>query len=306
MKTPIIIDTDPGIDDAVALAIALFSSKLDVKLITTVAGNVSLDKVTYNALRLLKYFNKHIPVAAGAATPLIEPFEDASHVHGKTGLEGFEFDEPDETLLLKETAVEAIKNTLIKSTQKVTIIPIGPLTNIALVLQIYPQLKEKIEKIVFMGGALERGNKGVYSEFNIGTDPEAAEIVFTSDIPLVMAPMELGEKAIILPEDTHKFKTLNKTGHMLYTLFETHRKAGIANGLNMYDSCTIAYLLNPTLFTQKNVFVAVELQGYYTRGATVVDLEGFLGDKKPNITVLTDVDKSAFQDWFFESLSNCI
>lgn len=305
-KRPVIIDTDPGIDDAVALAIALFSDELDVKLITTVAGNVSLENVTYNTLRLLGYFEKSVPVASGAAKPLLEPFVDASNVHGKTGLEGFDFDDPDEHLLLKENAVEAMYRVLFESDIKITLVPIGPLTNIALLFEAHPDSKEKVEKIVLMGGAIGRGNRGVYSEFNIATDPEAAKIVLSSGLPIVMAPMDLGPKAIILPEDSSKLENLNKTGQMLFSLFKTHRKRGMKSGLKMYDSCAIAYLLKPDLFDSVDTFVEVELTGLYTRGATLVDLNGYLGEHAPNVTVLTDTSSEAFKDWLFNSLSKCI
>lgn len=305
-KRPVIIDTDPGIDDAVALAIALFSDELDVKLITTVAGNVSLENVTYNTLRLLGYFGKSVPVASGAVKPLLEPFLDASNVHGKTGLEGFDFDEPDEHLLLKENAVEAMYRVLSESDKKITLVPIGPLTNIALLFEAHPDSREKVEKIVLMGGAIGRGNRGVYSEFNIATDPEAAKIVLSSGLPIVMAPMDLGPKAIILPEDSAKFENLNKTGQMLFSLFKTHRKRGMKSGLKMYDSCAIAYLLKPDLFDSVDTFVEVELTGLYTRGATLVDLNGYLGEHAPNVTVLTDTSSEAFKDWLFNSLSKCI
>lgn len=305
-KRPVIIDTDPGIDDAVALAIALFSDELDVKLITTVAGNVSLENVTYNTLRLLGYFKKSVPVASGAAKPLLEPFVDASNVHGKTGLEGFDFDDPDEHLLLKENAVEAMYRVLFESDIKITLVPIGPLTNIALLFEAHPDSKEKVEKIVLMGGAIGRGNRGVYSEFNIATDPEAAKIVLSSGLPIVMAPMDLGPKAIILPEDSSKLENLNKTGQMLFSLFKTHRKRGMKFGLKMYDSCAIAYLLKPDLFDSVDTFVEVELTGLYTRGATLVDLNGYLGEHAPNVTVLTDTSSEAFKDWLFNSLSKCI
>lgn len=305
-KRPVIIDTDPGIDDAVALAIALFSDELDVKLITTVAGNVSLNNVTYNTLRLLSYFKKSVPVASGASKPLLEPFVDASNVHGKTGLEGFDFDEPNRNLLLKENAVEAMYRVLSDNKEKITLVPIGPLTNIALLFEIHPDSKEKVEQIVLMGGAMGRGNRGVYSEFNIATDPEAAKIVLESRLPIAMAPMDLGPKAILLPEDSKKFENLNKTGQMLFSLFKTHRKRGMKEGLRMYDSCAIAYLLKPDLFNSVDTFVDIELNGTYTRGATLVDLNGYLGEHDPNVTVLTDTNREDFKNWFFDSLSKCI
>ena len=150
-KRPIIIDTDPGIDDALALAIALFSDELDVRLITTVAGNVSLENVTLNTLRLLTFFGKDVPVAKGAAKPLIVDFVDASNVHGKTGMEGYEFPEPKTELLLKENAVNAMYRAIMESPEPVTLVPIAALTNIALLFAVYPEVKEHIREIVMMG-----------------------------------------------------------------------------------------------------------------------------------------------------------
>ena len=207
-KRPIIIDTDPGIDDALALAIALFSDELDVRLITTVAGNVSLENVTLNTLRLLTFFGKDVPVAKGAAKPLIVDFVDASNVHGKTGMEGYEFPEPKTELLLKENAVNAMYRAIMESPEPVTLVPIAALTNIALLFAVYPEVKEHIREIVMMGGSATRGNKGVMSEFNIATDPEAAQMVFQSGVPIVMAGLDVGLKALVLPEDSEEIKTM--------------------------------------------------------------------------------------------------
>lgn len=195
-KQPIIIDTDPGIDDALAIAIALFSGELDVKLITTVAGNVSLEHVTNNTLKLLSFWEKDIPVAAGADRPLIEPLVDASNVHGVTGMEGFDFPEPKKELLLEEHAVNAMRRVIMESPEPITLVPIAPLTNIALLFTMYPEVKKNIKEIVMMGGSAGRGNKGVMSEFNIATDPEAAKIVFDSGLPIVMAGLDVGWKAL--------------------------------------------------------------------------------------------------------------
>lgn len=164
-KRPIIIDTDPGIDDALAIAIALFSEELDVKLITTVAGNVSLDQVTENALKLLKFYEKDVPVAKGCAQPLLAEFVDASDIHGKSGMEGYDFPEPKTELLLQEHAVNAMRRVIMESDEPITIVPIAAMTNIALLFALYPEVKSNIREIVMMGGSVTRGNKGVMSEF---------------------------------------------------------------------------------------------------------------------------------------------
>lgn len=303
-RRPIIIDTDPGIDDAVAITIALFSEELDVKLITTVAGNVDVTKTTNNALKLLKFFNKRIPVAKGAAAPLIREATDASNVHGESGMDGYDFEKGDVSNLLEENAVNAMYNTIMSSDEPITLVPIGPLTNIALLLKVYPEVKSKIQEIVLMGGSTGRGNKGVLSEFNIHFDPEAAKIVFSSGLPIVMVTLDVGLKALVYPEDSARIKAFNRTGEMIYSLFKHYRSFGLKNGLKMYDSCAIAYLLKPQMFTVVDVYVDVELSGSLTAGATIVDLKGYL-KKPPNAKVCVDIDQDMFRDWFLNALKRC-
>lgn len=304
-KRPIIIDTDPGIDDAVAIAIALFSEELDVKLITTVAGNVSLDKVTYNTLRLLKFFQKEVPVAKGAAEPLIRPLMDASNVHGKSGMEGFDFEEPDDHLLLEENAVNAMRRVIMESDEPITLVPIAPLTNIALLLKVYPEVKANIREIVMMGGSASRGNKGVMSEFNVATDPEAAKIVFNSGLPLVMAGLDVGWNALVLPEDSAKFPQLGEVGRMAYCLFQKYRGGSMKTGLKMYDSCAMAYLLEPEMYEIAETYVDVELAGTMTAGCTLVDLKGYLGQPN-NAKVCMSINQELFRTWFLDCIARCI
>ncbi len=305
MRRPIIIDTDPGIDDALAIAIALFSEELDVRLITTVAGNVSLEHVTNNALKLLNFWGKDVPVAKGAAHPLIEPFIDASNVHGVSGMEGYDFPEPKEELLLQEHAVNAMRRVILESREPVTLVPIAPMTNIAQLLIMYPEVKENIREIVIMGGSAGRGNKGVMSEFNVATDPEAAKIVFASGLPIVMAGLDVGWKALVYPEDSEKIKMMGKTGEMAYCLFKRYRGGSFQTGLKMYDSCAIAYLLQPDLFQVEETYVDVETQGQMTRGCTVVDLKGYL-KKEANVKVCMDIDGTRFREWFMDRIGKCI
>lgn len=304
-KRPIIIDTDPGIDDAVAIAIALFSEELDVKLITTVAGNVSLDKVTYNTLRLLKFFQKEVPVAKGAAEPLIRPLMDASNVHGKSGMEGFDFEEPDDHLLLEENAVNAMRRVIMESDEPITLVPIAPLTNIALLLKVYPEVKANIREIVMMGGSASRGNKGVMSEFNVATDPEAAKIVFNSGLPLVMAGLDVGWNALVLPEGSAKLPQLGEVGRMAYCLFQKYRGGSMKTGLKMYDSCAMAYLLKPEMYEIAETYVDVELAGTMTAGCTLVDLKGYLG-KPNNAKVCMSINQELFRTWFLDCIARCI
>ena len=303
-KEKIIIDTDPGIDDAVALAIALFNESVDVKLITTVAGNVSLEKVTANALRLLTFWGKKISVAKGAEKPLIEKFIDAAHIHGQSGMDGFDFPEPDMSLLVKEHAVNKMRE-VIMAEKTITLVAIGPLTNVALLFALYPEVKTHISRIVLMGGSLTRGNKGVMAEFNFATDPHAAKMVFDAGVPLVMAGLDVGWQSAILPEDTAKLLTMGKTGQMVHALFKKYRSGTFATGLRMYDACAVAYLLKPEIFKTADVFVDIELSGKLTSGCSVVDLKGYL-KQTANATVCTEIDPAAFRTWFIESLAKCI
>ena len=303
-KRPVIIDTDPGIDDAVAIAIALFSEELDVKLITTVAGNVSLDLVTGNALKLLTFLDQKIPVAMGAAEPLIRPFENAASVHGASGMDGYDFGEPDRSLLLEEHAITAMRRVILESDEPVTLVPIAPMTNIALLLKVYPEVKKNIKEIVFMGGSLTRGNKSVMGEFNMALDPEAAKIVFKSGLPIVMAGLDMGLKALVYPEDSEKIRSMSKTGEMFYALFRKYRGGSFGTGLKMYDSCAVAYLLCPKMFETADTYIDIETQGELTAGCTVVDLKGYL-KKEPNAKVCVEIDADMFKEWFINALMRC-
>lgn len=303
-KRKIIIDTDPGIDDAVAIALAVFSEEIEVNLITTIAGNVSVEKVTKNLLKLLPFFGKKIPVAMGAKRPLLREPIDASGVHGKTGMDGYNFPDEDESLLLNESAVQAIHRVLLENNEKMTLVAIGPLTNIALLLREYPEVKDKIDEVILMGGSVTRGNSGVYSEFNINADPEAAKIVFESGLPIVMCGLDVGLKALVYPEDSEMIKNMNPVGNMFYHLFKTYRGGSFNSGLKMYDSCAVAYLLKPDLFETVDTFVGIETHGEYTSGATCVDLKGYIG-KPNNAKVTLDINADAFKKWFLESIRNC-
>lgn len=301
---PIIIDTDPGIDDAVAIAVALNSPELDVRLITTVGGNVSVEHTTDNALKLVDFFEKDVPVAAGAAGPLIAEFVDASDIHGASGMEGYEFPEPDGSKLLPQTAVEAMRDTLMASEDPVTLVSLAPMTNVALLLKVFPQVREKIERIVLMGGTCGRGNKGVLSEFNVASDPEAAAIVFSSGVPIAMAGLDVGWGAMLRPEDSERIRDLNETGKMFYSMFGHYRGGSLKTGLKMYDAHAMAYLLDPDMYETADVYVGIELDGSMTKGCTLVDLRGYL-HKPANATVCTGIGAERFRTWFIDSIARC-
>lgn len=304
-KKLVILDTDPGIDDAVAIGYLLNDSHVEVPLITTVSGNVGIDNVTNNVLTLLTFYGKKIPVAKGATEPLIRQSKDASDIHGASGLGNGQFDHyhPASDCLLNEHAIDAMYRVIKQANQKVTLVAIGPLTNIALLLKVYPDVKTHIAEIIFMGGALGRGNHGVYTEFNIGFDPEAAKIVFNSGLKLTMIGLEMGNKALITAQVKEKIAKINHFGEMFVSLFNDYRGNWVMQDTHMYDSTAIAYLLHPEMFTIKHVFGDVEINGQYTSGATICDLDGIL-NTEPNLFVATDIDTKAFENWFINGIKN--
>lgn len=301
MRLPIILDTDPGIDDAAAIAAALFAPQLDLQLMTTVAGNVSVEKTTRNALQLLHFWNVDIPLAQGAATPLLRPLRDAAYVHGESGMEGYDFVAHDCQPLAKPAFI-AIRDALMRAPEPVTLVAIGPLTNIALLLTHYPECAFNIRRLVIMGGSAGRGNFTPNAEFNIAVDPEAASRVFQSGIEIVMCGLDVTNQALLAPDYLAKLPELNRTGKMLHALFSHYRSGSMNTGLRMHDLCAIAWLVRPDLFTVKPCFVAVETQGEYTAGTTVVDIEGRLG-KSPNVQVALEIDVAGFQQWVADVLA---
>lgn len=299
-KHKIILDTDPGIDDAVAIAIALNSPVIDTKLITSVSGNVDIEKTTTNALKLVKFFDKDLKVAKGCDHPLIRQPIFAGEVHGESGMDGYDFDPVDKSLLSDHSAVHAMIH-LLEDEDDITIVALGPLTNIASLLIARPQIKEKIKSIVLMGGAIGRGNRGIYSEFNFTVDPEAARIIFESGIDISVLPLEVGKKAAVPGIISKEIKTYNETGNMFYSLFRNYRSGDFENGLNMYDLLTVAFLEDESLFEIKNARIDIETQGEFTSGASLVD---FMSENS-NSKIATDIDINSFIEWFKMVIKRC-
>ncbi|AOO56100.1 pyrimidine-specific ribonucleoside hydrolase RihA [Raoultella ornithinolytica] len=308
MALPIILDCDPGHDDAIAMVLALASPELDVKAITASAGNQTPDKTLRNVLRMLTLLGRQdIPVAGGARKPLMRELIIAENVHGESGLDGPALPEPDFTPQAC-TAVELMAKTLRESPQPVTIVATGPQTNVALLLNSHPELHDKIARIVLMGGAMVLGNWQPAAEFNIYVDPEAAEIVFQSGIPVVMAGLDVTHRAQIHGLDIERFRQVGNpvatiVAELLDFFMEYHKDAKWGfTGAPLHDPCTIAWLLKPELFTSVERWVGVETQGKYTQGMTVVDYY-FLTGKQPNTTVLLDIDRERFVDLLVERLA---
>ncbi|MEX0562068.1 pyrimidine-specific ribonucleoside hydrolase RihA [Raoultella terrigena] len=308
MALPIILDCDPGHDDAIAIVLALASPELDVKAITSSAGNQTPEKTLRNVLRMLTLLQRQdIPVAGGARKPLMRELIIADNVHGESGLDGPALPEPD-FAPQNCTAVELMAKTLRESPQPVTIVATGPQTNVALLLNGHPELHDKIARIVMMGGAMVLGNWQPAAEFNIYVDPEAAEIVFQSGIPVVMAGLDVTHRAQIHDMDIERFRQVGNpvatiVAELLDFFMEYHKDAKWGfTGAPLHDPCTIAWLLKPELFTCAERWVGVETQGKYTQGMTVVDYY-FLTGNQPNTTVLLDVDREGFVDLLAERLA---
>lgn len=304
-KKSVIISTDPGIDDAVAIALALFSEQLDVKLICPIFGNVSLENTKANTEKLLTLYEKAPRVVLGSHRPLLRKSINASEVHGKTGMDGYSFPEPTISTEQSLTAIAAMHEVVNQTEGKTTLIGIGPLTDIALFIHLYPQDLEKIEQVVVMGGSLGRGNYGVLSEFNFAADPEAAKMVFDSGLAIQVAPMEVGRQAKVMPEVSEKIKELGKIGDMFYQLFSKYRGGSFATGLSMYDALAIGLVLNPEMFEIVNTRVEIETTGALTAGASLIDLKGYL-ELPANAEVAISVDPEQFEKWFVESIAKTL
>jgi len=300
MKQAIIIDTDPGQDDAIAILLALASPELDVLGLTTVAGNVPLALTSRNARIVLELADRRdIPVYAGADRPLVRALVTAEFVHGKTGLDGPLLPEP--TMLLADGhAVDfIIKTVMEREPGTVTLCPLGPLTNIALALAKEPQIAARIQQIVLMGGGcFEGGNITPAAEFNFYVDPQAAAQVFLSGVPITMAPLDVTHQALTTRKRVASLRDLGtpigETVAQWMEFFERfdEQKYGQEGG-PLHDPCVIAWLLKPELFNGRHCHVAIEAQSELTMGMSVVDWWGVTG-KPANAFVLGGLDADGF------------
>ena len=303
----IIIDTDPGQDDAVAILLAFGApDELEVLGITAVAGNVPLALTQKNARIVCELAGRRdVPVFSGCDAPLSRTLVTAEHVHGKTGLDGPVLDDP--TMPLADGhAVDFIIETLKREADgTVTLVPMGPLTNIAQAFRRAPEIVNHVQEIVLMGGAyFQVGNITPAAEFNIYVDPEAAEIVFKSGVPLVVMPLDVTHKALVTAPRVEAFRTLgNRVGELVAAwtdFFERFDKEKYGSpGAPLHDPCTIAYLLEPQLFTGRHVNVEIEVHSDLTRGMTVADWWR-VTDRTANAMFMGDVDA----DGFFHLLTN--
>lgn len=305
----VIIDTDPGTDDAVAILLALANfNDNEILGITTVSGNVPVERGTHNALRILSLAGRNsIEVYEGCSQPLERELVTAEWVHGNDGLAGLDFPEPDKEK--SDThAVDFIGSAIMESKEKVTIGVLGPMTNIAKSLIEYPDIVKNIEKIVFMGGSAIGGNTTPVAEFNIFVDPQAAKIVLDSGVPLAMMGLGVTQQALASEERMERLKELDTKTALLFNGLMTSLnhiplvKEKFPNGTPVHDAFVTAYLINPDLIEGIKVNVDVETSSELTMGQTVVDTLGISG-KKQNVLWMNNVDSDELFKLIIKSAS---
>ncbi len=299
-RRPVILDCDPGHDDALAIVLALASPGLDVRAITTVGGNAGLANTTRNALRVLTLIGRtDVPVAAGAERALVREPWTPTHVHGASGLDGADLPEP-AVDAVPASAIELMAELLRGAGRPVTLVPTGPLTNIALLLRAFPTLHDRIGAISLMGGALAVGNTTASAEFNIWQDPEAAAIVFDSGLPILMAGLDVTHQALVLREDVAALEALGtRTGRVFADLMRFfgrhHRERYGWDGPPIHDAVAVGVLVAPWLIERRRLRVDVELGDGLARGRTVAD-EREVSGRPPNADVSVALDRPAFLD----------
>lgn len=301
MARKIIIDTDPGQDDAVAILLALASPELDLLGLSVVAGNVPLHHTERNARALCELAGRRdLPVYAGADAPLARKLVTAEHVHGKTGLDGVTLPEPTMPLAPGHAVDFLIETLRREPSGTVTLVPIGPLTNIAMAFQKAPDIVARVQEIVLMGGAyFEVGNITPTAEFNIYVDPEAAQVVFAAGAPITVMPLDVTHKALTSRAWIEGMRAMGRIGQAVASwtdFFERFdREKYGSDGAPLHDPCTIAWLLAPELFSGRHINVEIETRGEFTLGMTVADWWRVSG-RKPNATFIRDVDAKGLFD----------
>jgi len=306
---PIIVDCDPGADDAIALFLAFaFPDLLDVLGITTVAGNVPLPLTQTNARKLCELTRQlKTPVFAGCPRPLLRPLITAEEVHGKTGLDGITLPSP--TLPLQsEHAVEFLIQCLLNASEPVTLATLGPLTNLAIALVQQPAIAQKLQEVVVMGGAITQGNITPSAEFNVYVDPHAAQIVLSGGLPLTLVTLDVTHQAIATPARMEAMDAIDNAVSraaigLLKHYGEYDMKRYGTPGAFLHDPCVMAYLLKPELFTTRPCYVEVELASELTLGRTVVDLWQSTS-RIPNVKLVETIDAEGFFQLLIQALAS--
>jgi inosine-uridine nucleoside N-ribohydrolase len=305
--TPIILDCDPGHDDAVAMLLAVASPEVDLIGVTTVAGNQTVDKTTNNALRILELAGRpDIPVYRGADRPFIRPQDVAAHVHGESGLDGPDLPQPT-TREQELHAVDYLAQEIRARDGKVTLIPTGPMTNIALLFALHPDVRP--ERIVLMGGAIGEGNRTPAAEFNIWADPEAAQRLFLEGLDTTMVGLDVTHGALIKDEHTERMREAGRVGKAVaelmdfYARFHKTRYPDL-EGSPMHDPVCVAHVIDPTLMTVRDAYIEVDCTGGPSWGRTNVDWRGREHFGDPNAKVGLSIDGDRFAALVVERISS--
>jgi inosine-uridine nucleoside N-ribohydrolase len=301
--TPILLDCDPGHDDAIALLLALASPELELLGVSSVAGNQTLDKTTANAIRVLEFAGRlDVPVAAGADRPLVREQFVASYVHGETGLDGPDLPPP-QGAPVNRHAADFLADKIREADGNVTLVPVGPLTNVALMLALHPDARP--ERIVLMGGAVAEGNVTPAAEFNIWCDPEAAARVFASGIDVTMIGLDVTHKALFTT--SHIGRLSGRVGEMVTDLLrfydKFHRDVYGFDGSPIHDAVAVAHVLRPGLVETLYRNVEIDVGSELCRGRTVVDLWQRT-ERKPNCHVGVDIDADGFLELLLERINS--
>ena len=304
MSIPIVIDCDPGHDDAIAILLALGSPEVELRGITTVAGNQTLEKTTRNALKVLEVAGRtDIPVAAGADRPLRRELRTAAHVHGESGLDGPDLPEPT-TKPVDAHAADLLAELLEPG---VVLVPTGPLTNVALMLERHPDVRERLERIVWMGGAFGEGNITPAAEFNSFVDPEAAAAVFDSGITVTMIGLDVTHKALFTRAHADRLRGTSRAGQVVAELSDFfqrfHEERYGFDGSPIHDALAVAEVIDPSLVTTERCNVSVETQSLYCDGRTVVDRLHVTG-RPENSLVGVDVEADRFLELLVERIGS--
>lgn len=304
-KTKIILDCDPGHDDAVAIMLAANSPAIDLLGITVVAGNQTLENTRRNALRVVQWLGVDVPIYAGCGRPMIREKITAGDIHGESGLDGPVFP-PLTRELEAEHAVNFIIRTLMSSEGDIAMVTTGPMTNLAMALRMEPRIAEKIKRIVLMGGAYTNGNVTPAAEFNIVADADAAYVCFTSGCPITMVGLDVTRKALCYPEIVARMGKIGNEASRLFVdlmghFCRTQKEIFGWEGGPLHDPVTIAYLIDPTVLTVKPMNVQVDVRSVQSYGRTNCDFFGYLG--LPNTAdVAIDIDAAKFWDIVEEGL----
>jgi purine nucleosidase len=309
----IIIDTDPGVDDALAFLLALASPEIQLEALTTTQGNVTLEKATRNGLSVLELAHaSHIPVASGSVVPLVQPLRASAHVHGESGLGNSQLPEP-QTRPVPQHVVDYLIGRVLAEPGEISIFPIGPLTNIAMAIRKEPRFAGAVKELVIMGGAiLEHGNITPQAEFNIFVDPHAAHIVFHSGIPITLIPLDVTHKCMLLQEHVDRLMQIpSPISRFIRDVIEVYLKysADVGHaGCVLHDPLTLATIIAPELLTLREYFVDVDISGGVSMGKTFADILNV--NKRPaNMKVAMSVRGKDFIELFvqrMESLSRAL